>query len=88
MLAFIHKHLPSKDQTSNHQILQDDEHIIEKQKNQTLSTINRLVMCPSINPVNRSYSDTDYFPMISGGLAEIIHNEKLWNHSDTSQDKS
>jgi len=53
----------------------------KKKKEKSSSTINGLVVGPSVSPssnqINQSYSDVNYFSMMPGGLAGIVQNEKL-----------
>jgi hypothetical protein len=49
-----------------------------EKKDKSSSTIDKLVVDISVTPkINQPFSNVDYFPMISGGLAGSVDNETL-----------
>jgi hypothetical protein len=51
-----------------------------KKKERSSATLDELVVdsniSPTINQINKSYSDIDYFPMMPGALSQSINHQK------------
>jgi len=61
----------------------------KKKKQRSSSTVDEFDIAsnssPTINQINKSYSDVDYFPMMPGALSQSInHDKRLRNRGKNS----